>query len=122
MAGCDPTSRAQRWDLLVFQKNAGPDAADLFVIRSSVTGKCLDLPGYGSVTDTYLEQYTCNPGSKDNQTWYLQKRPGDQFWIQNLISEHQCLDVDGTNGRLEPGGRLRDAPCLDSDDHQWTFL
>ncbi|GAA4235074.1 hypothetical protein GCM10022254_41520 [Actinomadura meridiana] len=122
VGGCDPSSRVQRWDLLVFKKRGGPDAADLFVIRNSVTGKCLDLPGSGSTTDTYLVQSTCAPKSDDNQTWYLQRRPGDQYWVQNLVSEHQCLDVDGANGKLEPGARLRDAPCLDSDDHQWTFL
>lgn len=121
---CDGSAHDnQRWDLVVGQKGAGPNGADLFTIRNTKDGYCLDLPGYGSVDNRDVTEWHCDPGPGDNQMWYLEKKATGRFWIRNISSKgRQCLDVSGLHGSGGQGAGLTIYPCSLQDDHQWSFL
>lgn len=114
-------SPTQRFDLLVFGRGGGPGGADLFVVHNSRSGLCFDLSQFGSAPDTDVRQGRCNPGKKDNQMWYLERRGPNRFFIRNLASGGRCLDVSGSNGNSPSGARLRNAGCSEQDDHLWSF-
>jgi hypothetical protein len=112
----------QRWDLVVSEKGAGPDGADLFTIRNSKDGLCFDLPGFGQVQKAGVTEYTCNSGSGDNQMWYLQAKGKGQFWIRSTGAGDRCLDVSGLHGSGGNGANLTVYPCDVNDDHLWSFI
>jgi hypothetical protein len=121
---CDGSAHDnQRWDLVVGQKGGGPNGANLFTIRNTKDGYCLDLPGYGSVDQGGVTEWHCDPGPRDNQMWYLEKKATGRYWIRNFSSKNrQCLDVSGLNGSGGQDARLTIYPCSLQDDHQWSFL
>ncbi|MGW1813493.1 RICIN domain-containing protein [Streptomyces sp. NPDC002125] len=120
---CDGTSRDnQLWDLVVNQKGAGPGGADLFTVRNGKDNYCLDLPDYGAKpARTAVYEWHCNPGSGDNQMWYLDKRADGAFWIRNHKSAGLCLDVAGLGGSGGRGANLTVYGCSAQDDHLWSF-
>ncbi|MEV8225999.1 RICIN domain-containing protein [Streptomyces sp. NPDC079167] len=120
---CDGSSRDnQLWDLVVNQKGAGPDGADLFTIRNAKDNYCLDLPDYGArPSRTGVYEWHCNPGAGDNQMWFLDKRAGGSFWIRNHKSSSLCLDVSGLGGSGGRGAHLTVFTCSAQDDHAWSF-
>ncbi|GLZ16337.1 hypothetical protein Acsp04_65720 [Actinomadura sp. NBRC 104425] len=120
---CDGTKNDnQLWDLVVNQKGAGPNGVDLFTIRNSKDGLCMDLPDYGRPVKTaQVTEWHCNPGSGDNQMWYLDKKKDGQFWIRNHSSGGLCLDVAGVKGSGGPAAKLTLYPCTIEGDHLWSF-
>ncbi|MCO5969097.1 RICIN domain-containing protein [Actinoallomurus soli] len=119
----EPDVDNQRWDLVVGQKGLGPNGADLFTIRNSKDGLCMDLPGEGSVSVAGVVEYYCKPGGVDNQMWYLDKKAPGKFWIRSFSSPgHRCLDVSGLHGSGGPNANLTIYPCSLQDDHLWTFM
>ncbi|MFE6281198.1 RICIN domain-containing protein [Streptomyces sp. NPDC057877] len=119
---CARTGDNQLWDLVVTGDGAGPSGADLFVIRNSADGYCLDLPDYGGrASGTPVSEYHCNGTTADNQLWYLDKRSDGRFWIRSHSSGNRCLDVSGFNGVGGRDARLTIYDCAASDDHLWSF-
>lgn len=120
---CDKsTSNNQLWDLVVNQKGAGPDGADLFTIRNSKDGLCLDLPGSGPVASrTDVKEGRCNPGGGDNQMWFLDKKGANRFWVRSHSSPKLCLDVAEKAGGGGPKAKLTVYGCDPKDDHLWSF-
>lgn len=120
---CDGSSKDnQRWDLIVGQKRGGPGDADLFSIRNSKDGYCLDLPDGGAKPSrTGIFEWHCNPGPGDNQMWYLDKKANGAFWIRNHASSNRCLDVSGYYGSGGRDAHLTLFDCDAKDDHLWSF-
>lgn len=120
---CNGTSGDnQRWNLVVGKKGGGPHGADLFTVRNSKDGLCLDLPGRGVVGQSDVTEYSCSPGSQDNQMWYLDKKASGRFWIRAYYSEgHLCLDASGQAGSGGPDANITVFPCSLQDDHLWSF-
>jgi hypothetical protein len=120
---CDGTSNDnQLWDLVVNDKGAGPNGADLFTIRNSKDNYCFDLPGTGTVDGgTHVIENACVPGLGDNQMWYLDKRSSHRFWIRNSVIHKWCLDVAGVDGAGGKDAPLTVFPCDPKDDHLWSF-
>ncbi|MER5874117.1 RICIN domain-containing protein, partial [Streptomyces sp. NPDC002044] len=112
----------QLWDLVVSRPGAGPGGADLFTIRNSKDGLCLDLPNYaGQPAGTGVSEFHCRPTNADNQLWYLDKRSDGKFWIRSHSSAGQCLDVSGYYGSGGKDARLTIFECNKRDDHVWSF-
>ncbi|MFD4688690.1 RICIN domain-containing protein, partial [Streptomyces sp. NPDC058461] len=119
---CDRTGDNQLWDLVVTKENAGPAGADLFTIRNSLDGYCLDLPYYGGrPARTAVSEYHCNGTTADNQLWYLDKKSAGKFWIRSHSSGNLCLDVSGYYGSGGKDARLTIFDCDLKDDHLWSF-
>ncbi|OLT33100.1 hypothetical protein BJF79_35190 [Actinomadura sp. CNU-125] len=112
----------QHWDLVVNQKGAGPGGADLFTIRNSKSGYCMDIWGTGApaLGEHGLLQNLCYPGAGDNQMWYLDRQASGRFWIRTHKGG-MCLDVDGTTGAGALHAGLTAFPCSADDDHLWSF-
>jgi hypothetical protein len=119
---CDGSANDnQRWDLVVNQKGAGPKGADLFTVRNSKDGYCLDLFGYRApALESRVKEWFCKPGSGENQMWYLDRKASGQFWIRNHKSG-LCLDVAGGTGSGGPGSHLTTYRCSMKEDHLWSF-
>ncbi|MEU3064514.1 RICIN domain-containing protein [Streptomyces subrutilus] len=112
----------QLWDLVVAQPGAGPGGADLFTIRNSKDGLCLDLPNFaGQPAGTGVSEFHCRTTSADNQLWYLDKRSDGKFWIRSQSSAGRCLDVSGFYGSGGKDARLTIFDCNKRDDHLWSF-
>lgn len=119
---CRRTGDNQLWDLVVSRSGAGPSGADLFTIRNSKDGYCLDLPYYdGRAAGTKVSEYHCDGTTADNQLWYLDKKSEGKFWIRNYSSGNRCLDVDGYYGVGGKDARLTIFDCDLKDDHLWSF-
>jgi hypothetical protein len=118
---CDksPTNN-QLWDLVVQQKGAGPGGANLFTVRNSKDGLCMDLPGQDPVTVGDVTEGRCAREDR-NQLWYLEKKARNRFWIRNHVSQGLCLDVSELNGTGGPKAKLTVFPCHIKDDHLWAF-
>lgn len=107
---------------MVGQKCGGPDGADLFTIRNTKDGYCLDLSGYSSLDHGDVTEWHCAPGPGDNQMWYLEKKSSGKYWIRNFSGNgHQCLDVTGLNGSGSQDANLTIYPCSLQDDHLWSL-
>jgi hypothetical protein len=74
------------------------------LIKNDRTGKCVDIPGFGSGSaNGPVTQYTCRPSNVDNQLWGfhdLGTYPGVPwgghiFGIQNNKDTRICLDLPG---------------------------
>ncbi|QIQ02062.1 RICIN domain-containing protein [Streptomyces liangshanensis] len=119
---CDnSTGDNQRWDLVVVRPGGGPAGADLFNVRNSKDGYCLDLPNFGGQpASTPVSEWHCNGTTSDNQLWYLEKKSSGKFWIRNLSSANRCLDVNGYNAGKD--ARLTIYGCALNDDHLWSFV
>lgn len=64
-----------------------------FNIYNLVTGKCVDIPGYGNGTvDGPVNEYTCDFTSGDNQRFYLDWYDSYRFTIRNA-TDGLCVDV-----------------------------
>jgi hypothetical protein len=121
---CDGSAHDnQRWVLDVGQRGAGPNGADLFTIRNTKDGFCFDLPGFDPVESGDVTEWHCDPGSGDNQRWYLERRAKGKYWIRNVSSKgRQCLDVAGVRGDGGPNAKLGIYPCDPKGDHLWSFV
>ncbi|WP_406503670.1 RICIN domain-containing protein [Streptomyces sp. NBC_00212] len=70
----------------------------LYLVKNVVTGKCIDIPGYGAGTvNGPVNEYTCNGSSGDNQLFYWDY-VGDSsngYPLYNLrnVKDNLCLDV-----------------------------
>lgn len=112
----------QTWDLKVTQKGAGPGSANLFVIRNTMDGYCMDLPYYGGKpATTKVTEFHCDGSFNDNQLWWLDKRPNGTYWIRNYSSNQLCLDVTG-HSTTAIDLDLTIFTCSDTDDQNWTFM
>ncbi|MFC1401806.1 MULTISPECIES: RICIN domain-containing protein [Streptacidiphilus] len=90
-----------------FEYTRTVDGQNLYVIVDVASGKCLDLPGYGSEpAGAQVTLYTCNTNSaNDNQEWFLNTVQAGFTEIENFKSSgdpsnkadpnNECLDVDG---------------------------
>ncbi|MGW7578361.1 RICIN domain-containing protein [Streptomyces sp. NPDC054765] len=117
------SSDNEMWDVDVKLKGKAPGGGDLFVIRNSTDGLCMDLPGYGAVPGaTGVSEYTCDGTLGDNQLWWKDDRGNGKFWLRNYTSNNMCLDVWGKEfGTGGPAARLGVADCNPADDHEWRF-
>lgn len=70
------------------------------LIKNTASGHCVDIPNYGNGTvNGPVREYTCDPGSGDNQMWNLdvtQKGAGpgsaNLFLIRN-VKDGYCMDL-----------------------------
>ncbi|WBB58504.1 RICIN domain-containing protein [Streptomyces sp. WMMC500] len=122
-AGCKPSGDDnQRWVLDLVDKGAGTRGADLYVVRNAESGLCLDLPGRGpGQVGWSIQVYDCLDSAKDNQRWWLHRRPNGTYWIRNQKSGDMCLDV-ARKSKKDPHAKVTLYGCSDLDDHQWNFL
>jgi Ricin-type beta-trefoil lectin domain len=120
---CNGTSSDnQLWDLVVNQKGAGPSGSDLFALRNSKDGYCLDVPGTGAApSKSKVSESSCVAGSGDNQMWYLDKKANGEFWVRNYSSGGLCLDISGNGGSGIKDPWISIYPCSLNDDHLWSF-
>jgi hypothetical protein len=95
-----------------------------YLLRNTVDGLCIDLPGEGTVAKgTQLQESNCWPN--DNQSYRLEPRftsGGFQYYrLRNTAAGDMCLDVTGpaTGG---PKTVLTMAPCVANDDHEWALV
>ena len=92
---------------------------NIYQIRNSSDGMCLDLPDYGSVpAGTPVTEYPCATRPiEDNQEWFFfESETSGRITIQNVQSR-LCL-----SGLGAPGDRVRVAECVDGDAYQrWLF-
>jgi hypothetical protein len=107
----------QRWDLVVEKKGTGPEGADLFTIRNSKDGLCIDPPANGAPTPARVTEQHCAQGG-GHQVWYMEKKHTGQFWIRSTRAGGKCLDVEGA--RAEDAS-LTVWPCDPNDDHLWAI-
>ncbi|GAA1651405.1 serine/threonine protein kinase [Actinoplanes couchii] len=103
----------------------GADKAgnQLYWIRNSDDGLCLDVPGTGAVDlTTPVTENSCLEG--DNQEYRIQYRLGSggrkYFWIINSATEY-CLDVYG-EADGGPATHLTLVNCVTGDDHEWALV
>jgi hypothetical protein len=106
----------QRWDLVVQKKGSGPNGADLFTIRNSKDGLCVDPPANGAATPARVTEQHCAQGG-GNQVWYLDKKHPGRFWIRSTRAGGKCLDVEGARAE---SASLTVWPCDPNDDHLWA--
>ncbi|MEU0147682.1 RICIN domain-containing protein [Streptomyces sp. NPDC006288] len=112
----------QLWEFKLTAKGKGTGGSDLYLIRNVKDGLCMDLPGMGPARiEQRIVEYKCIPDVKDNQLWWLDKRPNGTYWIRNQKSGDMCIDV-ARKDRKAANTRLRVYVCNDADDHQWRFV
>ncbi|MFE9252498.1 RICIN domain-containing protein [Streptomyces sp. NPDC007088] len=112
----------QLWNFDVKLKGGGPRGTNLFVIRNSKDGLCMDLPGTAGVSGGGVIEGVCDGSTGDNQLWWLEGRGSGRYWIHNFASDNRCLEVWGPSG----GGGYRDSRlsvtgCNPADDHEWRL-
>jgi hypothetical protein len=116
-------------------KPQGPGIAQTFggashvLLRDLGTNLCADLPDYGAgKSGLKVEQFTCLPGSGDNQMWTLKvsgsaKGPGGArvFTVSN-DKDGLCMDIPNYAG--EPAGTAVSEYRCDSttSDNQLWYL
>jgi hypothetical protein len=94
------------------------------VIRNAVTGKCVDIPGFGLGTvDGPVNQFTCNATTLDNQLFYFDDGGiGDGFYNIWNAKDGLCLDVP-FYGSVPPGTPVSEYPCdFTFNDNQLFYL
>ncbi len=98
-------------------------------IKNKVTGKCVDIPGFGNGRiNGPVQQYTCNYTTSDNQRFWMIERgtvtaaSGNvykQYQIKN-IKDGLCLDLPGYGSN--PNGTLvSEYTCAGSTDNQYFY-
>lgn len=120
---CDTSANDnQLWNFDVKLKGGGPRGANLFVIRNSKDGLCMDLPGTGGVSGGGIIEGLCDGSTGDNQLWWLEGRGSGLYWIHNFASDNRCLEVWGPGGGGGyPNSRLSVTGCNPADDHEWRL-
>ncbi|GAA2655837.1 RICIN domain-containing protein [Paractinoplanes durhamensis] len=99
------------------------DGYQLYWIRNTDDGFCIDPPGAEAVTSgAELSETGCF--DQDNQYFRLEpKRTANGFtyyWLRNTVA-NMCIDVPGPgNGGADL--RLALIPCLANDDHDWALV
>ncbi|MFE5029843.1 RICIN domain-containing protein [Streptomyces sp. NPDC056656] len=121
-ADCSAKDMAQRW---TFEKSSvsGPSGHNTYIIRNLKNKLCVDVPNYQGVSvGTDVGEYHCDKTTKDNQLFWLEKRPDSPstYLIHNFKSGRLCLDVSGYEDP-QPGLGLTLFTCSDNDDHKWRF-
>lgn len=117
--------------LLVGTGAQSAQAASLgpYNLKNKVTGKCVDIPGYGNgKINGPVQQYTCNYTTSDNQRFWMIERgthttsSGNtykQYQIKN-IKDGLCLDLPGYGSN--PNGTLvSEYTCAGSTDNQYFY-
>lgn len=84
-------------------------AASKFLIHNASSGLCVDLPGYGAVTQATVTQFTCRAGNIDNQQYQKVNASDGAFMLRNVMSQ-LCLDVTGY-GAVDPGTEMLIYTC-----------
>jgi hypothetical protein len=96
------------------------------LLRNERTGKCADVPGFGSgVMDGPVNQYTCDGSAQDNQRWLLRyegRSPSGRmtYTISNTV-DGLCLDLPDY-GAVLPGTEVSEFKCRKTQDNQLFFL
>jgi hypothetical protein len=95
----------------------------LYWIRNTDDGFCIDVPGQGPVpSSTLLDETGCF--DQDNQNFRLEpkvtKGGFTYYWLRNTVAD-MCIDVDGP-GTGGPSARLTLVPCMSNDDHEWALV
>ncbi|GGU93152.1 hypothetical protein GCM10010260_29990 [Streptomyces filipinensis] len=86
-----------------------------YLVKNVVTGKCIDIPGYGAGTvNGPVNEYTCNGTSGDNQLFYWDY-VGDSsngYALYNLrnVKDKLCLDVPDY-GSVNAGTKVSEFYC-----------
>ncbi|MFD9797143.1 RICIN domain-containing protein [Streptomyces sp. NPDC059070] len=86
-----------------------------YLVKNVVTGKCIDIPGYGPGTvNGPVNEYTCDGSSRDNQLFYWDYL-GDSsngYRLYNLrnVKDNLCLDVPNY-GSVSAGTKVSEFYC-----------
>jgi Ricin-type beta-trefoil lectin domain-like len=108
----------QVWSLGVVEGVHGPGGAALFVIRNTMDGYCVDLPGHGAqASGTDVGEQSCQPSKNDNDLWYRTHVRGDLYRIRNYASHGLCFGVAGRSTAVEK--RLEIHACRSADAWSW---
>ncbi len=109
---CVEGAANQRWYLEPDGVVAG---SQYYRIRSTNSGKCIDVPGFSTTNDLQLQQYTCNGG--DNQRWFVGVEGDGRVRIQNKANA-KCLHV---NGGTEVHAPVTQHTCDASDGEKFFY-
>ena len=111
----------QEW--VLNRVSQGGDSADLYLIRNTRSGLCLDLPYYGPApAGKRVGVFHCDGSKEDNQLWRLHKRSGGGYWIRNSKSGDMCLDVARTSKEGTKNAVVMISKCDEAGDQQWGFF
>ncbi|MFE9687983.1 RICIN domain-containing protein [Streptomyces sp. NPDC006285] len=112
----------QLWTLKVALKGRGHGGSDLYAIRNTKDGFCLDLPGEGPAAGgKHVVEYNCKATVEDNQLWWFQRGSDGTYRIRNHKSGNKCLDVDRKSAKAE-NAPLMVYVCSDSADQRWRLI
>jgi len=85
-------------------------------IRSSYSGRCLDLPGGNATDGNLLQILTCSGAT--SQHWAWNENAKAIQWDGGQAGTH-CLDVPGNN--LTNGNSVQILQCNGSPQQQWSY-
>lgn len=109
----------QMWSLQKLHRK-GPGRVNLFVVRNTKDGLCMDLPDFGGKpAGTRVSEYRCDGSPRDNQSWYIWPGHGNHYQLRNAKSGGRCLGVAGGPG-AGPDARLALRPCGPADTN-WSW-
>ena len=94
-----------------------------YAIRNVATGKCVDVPNYGSgAIGQPLYQYTCDNTPSDNQLWFFDARgrtaAGEVLYSVRNAKDNLCVDPPGYDS-VAPGTRMAEYYCGGAEDNQF---
>lgn len=86
-----------------------------YLVKNVVTGKCIDIPGYGAGTvNGPVNEYTCNGTSGDNQLFYWDYlgQSANDYPLYSLrnVKDNLCLDVPNY-GSVSAGTKVSEYYC-----------
>ncbi|MFI6056038.1 RICIN domain-containing protein [Streptomyces violascens] len=86
-----------------------------YLVKNVVTGKCIDIPGYGAGTvNGPVNEYTCNGTSGDNQLFYWDyvgnSSNGYPLYSLRNVKDNLCLDVPNY-GSVNAGTKVSEYYC-----------
>jgi ricin-type beta-trefoil lectin protein/pregnancy-associated plasma protein-A len=103
----------ERWYL----ESAGTtNGVDYFYIRSTNSGKCLDVPNGSTSTGIQLQQYSCI--GVDNEKWSFSDQGDGRLRIKNKRS-NLCVEVAGSS--MEAHAAIQQGTCSSTASKQRWF-
>lgn len=88
-----------------------------YVIKSSVTGKCIDIPSGAPGDGIKVQQWTCN--GADAQKFKIENVGGNKFTIENVAS-HKVLEVKDAS--TEDNALIQQRGYVSGANQQWFFV
>ena len=86
---------------------------DWFVLKSVVSGRCVDVKGAKKSKGAAIHQWDCH--KKDSQRWRLLARDGDWYALENKRSG-KCLDL--AEGKTNDGAQFHQWDCNAGNSNQ----